>query len=70
MKKSLSLILIFCIIFSSISNVFAKVFTDTDDSWAKKEIEAFTSYDILNGYDDETFRPNEYIKRAEIASII
>ena len=44
-------------------------FIDTDATWAKKEIAALASASILKGYQDDTFRPNAPITRAEFAAI-
>ena len=38
--------------------------------WAHKYIELAANYKLLNGYDDGTFRPDEFITRAELAVII
>jgi uncharacterized YkwD family protein len=38
--------------------------------WAKKEIEELVSKGIINGYPDGTFKPNQYVTRAQTAIII
>ena len=44
--------------------------TDIDKHWAKKEIEEFLSKGYVSGYDDDTFRPNNSITRAEFVRIV
>ncbi|WP_162341489.1 S-layer homology domain-containing protein [Paenibacillus paridis] len=44
--------------------------SDIQGHWAEKTIETFVKLDIVNGYADGSFRPNERITRAEFASII
>lgn len=38
--------------------------------WAKEAIEALAEKGIITGYEDGTFKPNEPITRAEVATII
>jgi hypothetical protein len=45
-------------------------FNDIDGDWAKDAIMALASNGIINGYEDGTFRANNYITRAEIVAII
>ncbi len=45
-------------------------FVDTESHWAKKEIEDFTSKGLIKGYTDNTFKPENYITRAEFINII
>ena len=46
------------------------VFADIDGYWGKAEIEELASKKIVNGYPDNTFRPEKSVTRAETASII
>lgn len=49
----------------------ANKFKDVPDThWASKAINELADKGIINGYEDGTFRPNEPITRAEIATII
>ncbi|MFI3210408.1 MAG: S-layer homology domain-containing protein [Peptostreptococcaceae bacterium] len=61
--KNLALLMIFC----NISNALA--ITDLGNHWAKSEIEKFIENGYINGYEDETFRPNNSITRAEFVKI-
>ncbi len=47
-------------------------FADNADigNWAATQIATLSSKNIINGYDDNTFRPNDPITRAEVANII
>jgi len=38
--------------------------------WAARYIKAVTDAGIFKGYEDSTFRPNETISRAELATVI
>lgn len=41
-----------------------------DHHWASEAIAAATEAGILKGYDENTFKPNETIKRSEVAAIL
>lgn len=47
-------------------------YSDFDDvsEWSKKSIETFLKSNYINGYSDNTIRPNAYITRAEVIKII
>ncbi|WP_010245943.1 S-layer homology domain-containing protein, partial [Acetivibrio cellulolyticus] len=48
-----------------------KVFNDVDvDFWAAEHIEAVAEVGLFKGYEDNTFRPNQPITRAELATVI
>lgn len=44
--------------------------TDIDSHWAKESIIDFVSKGILNGYEDNTFKPDNSITRAEFVKIV
>jgi len=73
MKKA-SFISMFVALFLFISVPFASAdssFKDVKkDFWALKEIQELTSSQIINGYKDNTFKPNEDVTRAEAAIMI
>ncbi|MEL6603931.1 MAG: S-layer homology domain-containing protein [Cyanobacteria bacterium J06614_10] len=49
----------------------AIAFTDVpDDYWAKPYIDALSSRDLIAGYDDGSFRPDQPVTRAQIANIV
>lgn len=69
MKKILCLISCIILSFSICVNTFA--FTDISESNSYLEaIELLSDLDILNGYEDGTFRPDATITRAEMAKIL
>ncbi len=45
-------------------------YTDTNGHWAEKSIDNLSKIEVVNGYDDDTFRPDEYITRAELVTTI
>ena len=46
------------------------VFKDVDGHWASNDIYYFTNKGYINGYSDNTFRPNNQITRAEFVRIV
>lgn len=63
MKKILSIMLMLAMVFS-MTSVFA--YTDTDDV----AVSILSELDIINGYEDGTFRPEGTVTRAELAKMI
>jgi len=47
-----------------------KVFSDTSRHWAKDYISTASAYGIVNGYNDDVFRPDNQISREEMAIMI
>ncbi len=45
-------------------------FTDIDEHWAKANILEAAAYGWIEGYEDKTFRPDEFITRAEAMTLI
>ncbi len=45
-------------------------FTDIASHWAKNEIGIAANKGWINGYPDDTFRPNQYITRAEAMTLV
>ncbi|MGM9619039.1 MAG: S-layer homology domain-containing protein [Oscillospiraceae bacterium] len=46
------------------------VFTDIDGYWAKEEIERAAALGWVGGYGDGSYRPRDYISRAQVMTII
>lgn len=66
MKKTIWLLSSFLILVTS-----SYAFSDVDNSyWASSVINKWTSNGIVSGYTDGTFRPNGYITKAELVSIL
>lgn len=66
MKKTLILTIIGLLSISSV----AFAYTDIENHWAEKNIESLSRINVIKGYSDETFRPDEYITRAELITIV
>lgn len=44
--------------------------TDIENCWAKEDIQYLVDNGLVNGYEDNTFRPDEKITRAEMAALL
>ena len=66
-KVNIFIVSILIFVFGS-KQTFA--FTDIDGHWAKNTIEKLEYSKIINGYEDETFRPDRNMTRAEFVTII
>ncbi len=62
--------LVFAVILSGFSFVFADDFSDIENHWAKNEIEIWIEKGLIKGYSDGTFRPDSNITRAEFVTLI
>lgn len=73
-KRILSLILTFLIIVTSTLTMgtpsLAADYSDIDNHWAKSYIDVVSSYNVVSGYPDSTFKPNDTIKRIEFITMI
>lgn len=45
-------------------------FSDINESWAKEYIESLSGKNMINGFPDGTFRPNDTVTRAELSKMI
>lgn len=73
MKKNLFIFLLIAIIsILAFSTVFASAkFSDVPaDHWANKSVERMTAENIIKGYGDGTFQPDNNITRAEFCTIL
>lgn len=71
MKKILSLSIIIVCCFFTAMKTFAMDYTDlSQEHWAYKQIEALTDENIVVGYPDKTFHPDENVTRAEFATMV
>jgi len=59
-----------CARFDDSSFEAVESFTDIGEHWAKEEINEAAARGWVNGYEDNTFRPNNFITRAEAVSMI
>ncbi|MBQ3553736.1 MAG: peptidylprolyl isomerase [Clostridia bacterium] len=70
MKKFISVLLTFILLFSVSLPVFAHDFTDIAGHWAEPEISAAFSAGIVKGDGNGQFRPNDTITRAEFFKML
>ncbi len=56
--------------FDASGNTTGASFTDIYDHWAKKEINIAANNGWVLGYEDGTFRPDQYITRAEAMTLV
>lgn len=74
MKKKIIAISLVLSILLAPGSIFAKSFTDVKNSgkteWAYKYVEELSNKNILNGYEDGTFRPNNPVSFLETMQII
>ena len=68
MKKKIIPTILITILTMLTYNVYA--FSDIEGHWAKDAILEFNKANIVKGYENNEFKPNSYITRAEVASII
>lgn len=69
MKKLLALMLSMAMAFTMSTNIMA--YSDVDEgTYVAEAVSVLSSLDIINGYEDGTFRPNDTISRAEAAKMI
>ncbi len=67
-KKTILLATIFASVINS--NVFASNFTYIATTQGREYIQKFIDKGYINGYEDNTFRPNNTITRAEISQVL
>jgi len=72
MKTSLrNLVLTLFVIIAFAGNAFAKSYPDVPTNhWAYKQIQSLTDEDVLVGYPDGNFKPEETATRAEFAAMV
>ena len=69
-KRLLALVLVLCMMLSvGMVSALAAAYSDTEGHWAESSIERWTSYGIINGYEDGSFGPDANISRSEAAAI-
>ena len=69
LKKSLALVLALVMVFSLAVTASAD-FTDADEIAYPDEVELLVALDIIEGYEDGTFRPDRSLSRAELSTIV
>ena len=70
-KKVLAIVLALVLALGMLMPAAAAVqFTDLEGHWAADYIRTWADKGVLNGYLDGTFRPDQYITRAEVAKVL
>lgn len=69
MKKLLLIFLVLMILIPNGAMAIAQS-NDIEGSWAKNEINYLYEKEIVSGYPDGSFRPNNFISKAEFYRII
>ncbi|WP_158231759.1 S-layer homology domain-containing protein [Sporosarcina sp. P19] len=69
-KITASFIALLCIVAAMPFQAHAAKFTDMNGHWAKKEIQYLYDRNIIGGYPDGTFKPNEPITRAQAFAML
>ncbi len=54
----------------SVTQAHAAEFIDTQDHWARPFIETLAQEDLLSGYSDGTFRPEQAVTRAQFSAML
>ncbi len=67
LKKIFSLLVVAVFALGSVS---AFAFSDTDDTDYEQAVNVLSELDIVGGYEDKTYRPDETITRAEFAAMV
>lgn len=73
LKQVLSLVLALALVFSlgmTGASALATDFKDVEDIVHTSAVDVLTELQVINGYDDNTFRPTKTITRAELCKII
>ena len=70
MKRFCLLFIFFVITFSDIANASSTTFTDIDTHWAKENIIDLISVNIISGYPDGSFKPENNITVSEFLKMI
>lgn len=70
MKKVLLMIIIIIFV-ASFANIYAADFTDIKkDPYLEEAIGVLSSYEIIQGYPDNNFKPDRIVTRAEMAKVV
>lgn len=70
MKKVISVLLVLVICFSFTSCAYATELKDIVDTRYEDSVEMLTKLNIINGFEDNTFRPSEKVTRAQLAKML
>lgn len=68
MKKFLGILSVLVLTMTNVA--FAKSFSDVKNTNYSDSVEILTEFEIINGYEDNTFKPTKEIKRSEMAKLL
>lgn len=70
MRKILSLVLALSMVLGMFSFAFAANLSDIEGEYYEAAVEALVELGVVNGYGDNTFKPNNEVTRAEMAKML
>lgn len=76
MKKNLVKVTTMLVVIAMLMSVFSIAFAgitglnDINSHWSKRSVERLVGYEILSGYPDSTFRPDNTMTNAEFATVL
>ncbi|MBR4110428.1 MAG: S-layer homology domain-containing protein [Clostridia bacterium] len=70
MKKFFMVLSILILTLSISSVAFAKEFSDVKNTKYSDSVKMLTDLEVISGYEDNTFKPNNQIKRSEMAKLL
>ena len=72
LRKSMALLLAMAMVLATfgITVVSAAAFSDTSGHWAESVIDKWSNANVINGYEDGTFRPNDKVAYEEAVSMV
>ena len=69
-KKLVTAIMAITLVTMSSCLSYAKDYKDTNEHWANSSIQRWSESEVVRGYDDGSFKPNNSMTRAEYAQVI
>ena len=69
-RKATLILLILCLVLSSLGTTFGESVSDLQDHWAKDVIEDWIGQGLIKGYPDGSFKPDNAITRAEFMVLV
>lgn len=69
-KRAMAIIVTTSMVVGSMGISFAANFKDVNNHWAAKQINSLVNRGIVSGYNNGTFKPDNYITRAEFISLV
>lgn len=70
MKKIIAVVTVITLICLNASALAAASFTDMENHWAEEYVNKLTETGIIKGYEDRTYRPEQFVTRGEFIKLI